>query len=77
MGLAIMGLIFFIIIGLMSVNFLFDEVDTARTGLNCANEDDISDATKLTCLIVDISIPYWIWIIMAVALGFVLVRINL
>ena len=77
MGLAIMGLIFFIIIGLMSVNFLFDEVTTARTGLSCSDTDNISDGTKLLCLVVDISIPYWIWIIVAVALGFVLVRINL
>ena len=76
MGLAIMGLIFFIIIGLMSVNFLFDEVTTARTDLNCANADEISDGSKLTCLITDLSIPYWIWIIVAVALGFVLMRLK-
>jgi len=77
MGIAIIGLIVFFIIGLMCINFLFNEVDTARTGLNCANATAISDGTKLTCLVTDLAISYWIWIIVAVALGFVLVRINL
>lgn len=74
-GLAIMGLIFFIIVGLASINFFFDEVDTARTELNCADASSISDGSKLTCLIVDLSIPYWIWIIISVGVGFVLVRL--
>jgi len=76
-GLAIMGLIFFVIIGFASINFFFDEVDTARTGLNCANADDITDGTKLLCLIFDITIPYWIWIILSVGVGFVLVKLSL
>ena len=76
-GLAIMGLIVFIIIGFMCINFLFNEVDTARTELNCANAADISDGTKLLCLVVDISIPYWIWIILSVGVGFVLVKLTL
>ncbi len=77
MGLAIMGLIFFVIMGLASVNFFFDEVDTARSELNCANADDITDGTKLLCLVVDLSIPYWIWIILSVGVGFVLVKLAL
>jgi len=76
-GLAIMGLIFFVIIGLISINFFFDEVTTARGELNCANADDITDGTKLVCLIVGISIPYWIWIILSVGIGFILVKVNL
>ena len=76
-GLAIMGLIFFVIIGLMCINFLFSEVDTARVGLDCSNSSAISDGTKLVCLITDLSIPYWIWIIVSVGIGFVLVRLAL
>lgn len=77
MGLAIMGLMFFVIIGLTTVNFFFNEVDTARSELNCASPNDISDGNKLLCLIVDLSIPYWIWIIISVGVGFVLVKLNL
>lgn len=77
MGLSIMGLIFFIIIGLASINFFFDEVDTARAELSCASPGSISDGSKLLCLIVDLSIPYWIWIIISVGVGFVLVRLSL
>jgi hypothetical protein len=76
-GLAIMGLIFFAIIGLTCVNFFFDGVTTARTELNCDNANDITDGSKLLCLVVDLSIPYWIWIILSVAIGFVLVKVNL
>lgn len=77
MGLSIMGLIFFIIIGLVCVNFFFDEITTSRADLNCASADDITDGSKLLCLIVDLTIPYWIWIILSVGIGFVLVRSNL
>jgi len=77
MGLAIMGLIFFVIIGLTSVNFFFNEIDTARAELNCANAADITDGGKLLCLIVDLILPYWIWIILSVAIGFVLVKLAL
>lgn len=76
-GLAIMGLIFFVIIGLASINFFFDEVDTARVALSCADSANISDGSKLLCLVVDLSIPYWIWIILSVGVGFVLVRLSL
>lgn len=76
-GLAIMGLIFFIIIGLASVNFFFNEIDTARAELSCANASNISDGSKLLCLIIDLTLPYWIWIILSVAIGFVLVKVAL
>ncbi len=76
-GLSIIGLIFFIIIGLASINFFFDEVDTARSELSCASPDSISDGSKLTCLVVDLVISYWIWIILSVGIGFVLVRLAL
>ena len=71
MGLSIMGLIFFIIIGLASINFFFDEVDTARTELRCANADAITDGGKLTCLVVDLVISYWIWNVISVGIGLV------
>ena len=76
-GLAIMGMIFFIIIGFTMINFFFNEVDTARAALSCSSPSTISDGTKLLCLIVDISIPYWIWIVIGVGISFLLARLLL
>ena len=74
-GLAILAMIFVLIIGLTATNFLPDQVDNARTSLNCASEDDISDGTKLTCLMIDIVVPYWIWIILAMIGGIIISRL--
>jgi len=76
-GLAILGFIFVIIIGFMSINFLFNEVDTARAALSCSSPASISDGMKLLCLTVDAVIPYWIWIILSVAVGLILARVLL
>jgi len=77
LGLSIIGIICFVIIGFVSINFLFNEVDTARGLLSCSSPSTISDASKLLCLVVDITIPYWIYIVLAVAIGIVLVRLLL
>jgi len=77
LGLAIMGMIFVILIGFASINFFFNEVDNARAGLSCSSPETISDATKLLCLVVDLTIPYWIWIILSVGIGWVLLRVLL
>jgi len=76
-GLTIIGTITFIIVGFVCVNLLFNEVDTARSSLGCSSPDTISSATKLLCLVVDLTIPYWIWIIMAAGIGFILMRMLL
>lgn len=59
-GLIIISLVFIVVIGLMSTNFLMDEVTNARTNLTCSNADAISDGTKLLCLVIDVTIIYWI-----------------
>lgn len=76
LGISMMSLIFFVIIGFMCINFFFNEISTARTSLNCASPNTISDGTKLLCLVVDLTIPYWIWIILVVGIGFILIRMN-
>jgi len=58
--------------GIIVINILKPEVTLARnvaTGLNCSNADVISDGTKLTCLAVDLVIPYFIIIIISSAGG--------
>lgn len=74
LGVTILTGIFLLIVGLTTVNFLFNEVDTFRAGLNCASPNSISDATKLLCLVGDITIPYWIYIIVSLALGGIIAR---
>lgn len=69
--LAIVFGITIFIVGVLMVNFVGPEVTNARsaTGLNCVNLSNISDGTKLSCLVVDVIVPYWFVIILSVAGG--------
>jgi len=73
-GLAIIFGITIFLVGMVSLNFIKDEVTTARSsaGLNCAG--DISDGTKLACLVVDFVIPYLFIIIISIAGGLIASR---
>jgi len=77
LGITIVALIFVFIIGMMTINFLFDEVSTFRVNLNCADAAAITDGTKLLCLVVDTSIPYWIFLIFSITIGAVVARMYL
>ena len=77
LGLGIMSFLLIILVGFLSVNFLMTEVSTARANLNCANATAIEDGNKLLCLAADITIPYWIWIILAIAIGAITSRFVL
>lgn len=74
LGFSIMSMTFIIITGFLLINFLTTEVTNARVNLACSDVDNIEDGNKLLCLIADIVIPYWIWIILAVAIGAITVR---
>ena len=63
----IVGLMIFTV-GMIVMNFIKDDVTTARTDLDCANPS-ISDGSKLTCLGVDFVVPYGIILILSVAGG--------
>ena len=78
MGLVIIVGIMIFIIGMMSINFVKDEVTRARdsTSLDCSNTD-ISDATKLTCLAVDIVVPYFIVIVFSLAGAGIVARLTI
>ena len=76
-GIAILSSIIIFIIGIMCINFLMPEVSTARTDLNCANAGDITDGTKFLCLLVDVQVPYFIWLVFSISLGAILVRMKL
>jgi len=77
LGLSIMGFLLVILVGFMAVNFLMPEVNEARVNLDCSNATGIEDGNKLLCLVADIVIPYWIWIVLAIAIGWVTARFVL
>ena len=77
LGIAIMTSIILIIVGFMMINFLKDEVTRTRTDLNCASAADISDSTKLLCLTVDLTVVYFIWLILSISLGLIIARTTL
>ena len=70
LGIAFMVAIFLFMIGMISINFIKDEVTRARgtDQLSCSS-DSISDGTKVTCLLVDVVVPYFIVIIISASGG--------
>lgn len=74
---SILSAIFIFIIGLMTINFIMPEVTQARTDLNCASASTITDGTKLLCLVIDTTVPYWILLIFSVLIGSIVGRMNL
>ena len=76
LGIAIIVAVMLFIIGLMSVNFITGEVTNARdaTALDCSNTAVISDGTKLTCLAVDLVVPYFIILVFSAAGGYITAR---
>ena len=78
MGIAIIVAITIFIIGMLSVNYLKPEIVRVRDSdnLDCSNSD-ISDGSKLTCLAVDIVVPYFFILIFSVAGGIITARFLL
>jgi hypothetical protein len=66
-GFAVVTFIFFFLIGMVVVNLIKPEVTNARSpsSLDCGNST-ISDGNKLTCLAVDLTIPYFIVLVCSV-----------
>jgi hypothetical protein len=77
LGITIISIIFIFIIGMASINFFFDDISDFRSNLDCASPADISDGAKLLCLVVDLSIPYWIYLIFAITIGAIAARMYL
>lgn len=75
LGIGIISAIFIFIVGIMFINFLMPEVTEARNNLACSDSANISDGTKLLCLVIDTVVVYWILLIVSIAIGFIIVRI--
>ena len=61
-------------VGVIAINFITPEIDTARTSLDCSNAS-ISDGSKVSCLLTDITIPYFIVMVISLAGGFITERL--
>lgn len=77
LGLAILSAIVVFIVGMMCINFLMPEIATARIALNCSDAASITDGTKLLCLTIDATVPYWIWGVFSIVIGAVTSRFLL
>ncbi len=60
--------------GVIVVNFIKDDVSTSRIDMDCANPA-ISDGAKLTCLGIDIVVPYFIVIFLSAAGGLITAKL--
>lgn len=73
LGISIIIAITLFMVGMVVINFLMTDVTLARNSANldCTNSTGISDGTKLTCLAVDLVVPYFILLIFGAAGGFI------
>ena len=81
LGIALMVAITLFLIGMLSINYIKPVVTIARDSshLDCSNSavdfpEGISDGTKLTCLVVDLVVPYFIILILSIAGGIITAR---
>jgi len=77
MAISVLSAIVIFIIGIMCINFLMPEVSDARINLSCDSPTTISDGTKFLCLLVDVQVPYFIWLVFSISLGAILVRMKI
>lgn len=71
----LVGLMIFAV-GMLFVNFLMPDIDTARVGLDCTNTS-ISDGAKVSCLGTDIAVPFFIVTVISAAGGYITARLLL
>jgi len=78
-GIAFIVAIMFFIVGMMMINYLTPEITRTRASnqLNCADAAAISDGNKLTCLAVDLVVPYFILIVFSGAGGYITAKFLL
>ena len=77
LGIAIITSIFVFIIGLAVINLLLPEVTNFRINMNCADAENINDGVKLLCFVGDVTIPYWILLILSITIGGIVAKFVL
>ena len=78
-GITVMVSLMFFIIGLTMLNFITPEITRTQASdvLNCDNAAAISDGNKLTCLAVDLVVPYFILLVFSTAGGYLTAKFLL
>jgi len=76
LGLSVLYAVFFFVLGILFINFLQPDIRIAQTSLDCSNVSGISDGNKLTCLLVDGVMPYFIIAILSTAVGIITSRLT-
>lgn len=84
-GIAVIVAIMLFMVGMMAINFILPLIDNARSsstnadsnlrGINCDSPG--SDGTKMSCLLVDLVVPYFIIIVISAVGGLVTARLLL
>ena len=73
--LSIVFFIFYMLAGILILNLVKDDVETARTDLSCSSASTISDGTKLLCLFLDSSVIYLFIVIASGGGGYITERL--
>lgn len=74
MAVIIMAFLLFSV-GFIVANFFKVPISDARTALDCSNAAGISDGTKLMCLGVDMTMIYWIILVLSIAGGAIIDKV--
>ncbi len=72
-GSAFLGIalgIFIFVMGALTMPFLLDDIDTARTDLDCTNSS-ITGGAKINCLFVGAINPFFILFFTSLAIGLI------
>lgn len=69
LGILVAFMVF--VAGVLVVEPMKDNITVARGDLDCSSPSSISDGNKLTCLIVDGALPYFIISFISIAAGFI------
>lgn len=69
----IMVMIFMLIVAVITLPAVADLISSARTNLNCGNES-LPTGTKMTCLVIDLYLPYFAAAILFGAAAYVLYK---
>lgn len=62
--------IFTFVMGVLFIPYITDSITAFRTDMNCASVA-ISSGSMLTCLLVDVATPYFIWFFVSLALAYI------
>lgn len=77
LGLSAAFAFFFFIFGIVFINFLQPDIESAQSSLNCSAATTISDGNKIMCLFVDGMMPYFIILVLSSAMGAITSRLTI